>query len=99
MSLGSSDGAANSFEISVTTPNTGSITLEAQASNTTNNVKGQIQKETGIPPREQLLYFADKELGDGCTLSENNIRKGSEILLLLGIAGGGKRVPPTMIDD
>ncbi|KAL9227829.1 hypothetical protein vseg_003475 [Gypsophila vaccaria] len=66
------------------------IEIDIEPTDTIDRVKERVEEKEGIPPVQQRLIYAGKQLADDKTAKDYNIEGGSVLHLVLALRGGGR---------
>ncbi|XP_024530827.1 NEDD8 [Selaginella moellendorffii] len=64
------------------------IEIDIEPNDTIERIKERVEEKEGIPPVQQRLIFAGKQMNDDKTARDYNIEGGSVLHLVLALRGG-----------
>merc|ERR1739845_86337 len=64
------------------------IEIDIELTDTVERIKERVEEKEGIPPVQQRLIFAGKQMNDEKTAKDYNIEGGSVLHLVLALRGG-----------
>ena len=65
------------------------IPIDIEPSDTIERIKEYVEEKEGIPPVQQRLIFAGRQMNDEMTAKDYGIEGGSVLHLVLALRGGG----------
>ena len=81
-------GLSGGLMIKVRTLTGKEIEIDIEPTDTTERIKERVEEKEGIPPVQQRLIFAGKQMGEGKTAKDYNIEGGTVLHLVLALRGG-----------
>jgi hypothetical protein len=86
--VGRAMGLMGGLMIKVRTLTGKEIEIDIEPTDTTERIKERVEEKEGIPPVQQRLIFAGKQMAEGKTAKDYNIEGGTVLHLVLALRGG-----------